>query len=749
MRTLSTLLLSLVCCAPLSAQSGFYQFTPDQDRLGGAADFSSLNRPLTAADRVFVRDGHFYRVGPDLLPNTADDERVRMFGVNLAFGANFPDPADAGRIAKRLRRLGVNLVRLHHMDSASWATPTSYEWILTGGPYPTFNAGSIARLRAFLDALKAEGVYVNLNLHVGYEFRPGIDNVPALPNSQAMPPQSKPLHIFHPRLVELQKQFTRSLIDALQINNDPVLALVEINNESSIIYEYQVNNLDRYLQGEYRAELQRQWNQFLGAKYRMTAALQAAWGGETSDGPELLSPSGQPSGDLTGWALELHGAAQATFDYVGGAATPTARVNVINGSNWVIFRQVGFTIPLVDRPFLAECEIRADLADGQSRNASLTVMRHAPPWDNQFWRSIQVTNQWQKVSVSFTPQAEYVNNGRFSLNLEGLAGTSVYVRNWSVRQGARRGLAPAESLEAANVSLVSEGETATQARTDDYVRFLVDRDRAYLNEMLGAVREKVGPLVPVAGTQMGFGGLVNLDSHAALDYQDNHYYVDHYGFTNAAWDERDWHIRDLSHVGGGLTELLNMAVTREGGRPYTVSEFNQPWPNTYAAEHVPVASAFAAFQDWDALMHFAYAHSRRWDAGVPDGFNVSGDWAKLVSFGQAAWLFRSGAIDAGAQPLAVPLSEALRVRAAREKRNWSTRDFIGAALGVNAAHAFTRPISVVKDDARPVPDALKQTPPQPYVSNTRETTYDAAGRVFLIHALRAAGGCSPGRGPCR
>src|SRR5262245_27771621 len=93
---------SLLALPPVS----YYQFPIDQDRLSGAVDFSFLNHPLSAADRIFVREGHFLRVGNDLKPETADDERIRMFGVNLAFGANFPAETDARRIAKRLRRLG-------------------------------------------------------------------------------------------------------------------------------------------------------------------------------------------------------------------------------------------------------------------------------------------------------------------------------------------------------------------------------------------------------------------------------------------------------------------------------------------------------------------------------------------------------------------------------------------------------------------------------------------------------------------
>ena len=54
----------LLCALSLLAQSEFYPFAVDQDALGGAPDFSFLNHPLTAADAVFVRDGHFFRVGP-------------------------------------------------------------------------------------------------------------------------------------------------------------------------------------------------------------------------------------------------------------------------------------------------------------------------------------------------------------------------------------------------------------------------------------------------------------------------------------------------------------------------------------------------------------------------------------------------------------------------------------------------------------------------------------------------------------
>ncbi len=49
-----------------------------------------------------------------------------------------------------------------------------------------------------------------------------------LPTNGTPPDQSKPLHIFWPRLVALQAKYASKVIDALGLADDPVLGLVEI-----------------------------------------------------------------------------------------------------------------------------------------------------------------------------------------------------------------------------------------------------------------------------------------------------------------------------------------------------------------------------------------------------------------------------------------------------------------------------------------------------------------------------------------
>src|SRR5690606_9968833 len=142
-RTLFFLLLTLFVFAsstPGWSETGsHYQFDVDEDALHGPLDLSWLNRPLGAESRLFVKNGHFYRIGPDLIPFTNDDTRERLFGVNLSFAANFPNQEQALRVAKRLRKLGFNAVRLHHLDSAPSTQTDPPSSVLTPGPYPSFN----------------------------------------------------------------------------------------------------------------------------------------------------------------------------------------------------------------------------------------------------------------------------------------------------------------------------------------------------------------------------------------------------------------------------------------------------------------------------------------------------------------------------------------------------------------------------------------------------------------------------------
>jgi len=723
--------------APSQTTPPVYPFSFDQDNLHGAPDFSYLNHPLTQADRVFVKNGHFYTVGRDHRPNTPDDQRVRFFGVSIAFGANFPDPAagDPQRIAKRLRRLGINLVRLHHMDSEPDPVGDASEFnsTLTVGPYPSFNDNGLKRLRAFLTALSNEGIYVDLNLHVGYTFRPDVDQVPSLPGG--MPDQSKPLQAFYPRMIQLQQQYAQGLIGKLQLQGDPVLAMVEISNENSVVSSWQGGQLDPVLVGDYRTALQSEWNAWLAAKYQTTAALAQAWGTSTPDSPNLLTGN---------WQLEVHSPAIANVTAITTDGLPTERVHVTQNGNWVFLKQTGFSMTSGNH-YRATFQARADLANGASASVPVSVMRDDSPWDGYSVSpySITLTNQWQTFTVLAAAAFDILvnpptqpNGGRMMLEVDGV-GADVYVRGMTLAQAGVNGLASGQSIEQANLTLPGPADNPTAARLNDYAAFLTSVDQHYVNTIRDSVRAVTDPLVPVTGTQVGYGGLSIFDSQDGLDYQDNHFYIDHPNFPTIAWDPWDWRIRDQAAADDTWSSFVDMAWAREAGRPYTVSEYNQPWPNRHGTEIDPSLAAFAAFQDWDAIMHFDYAGGRNWDSSIPSAFDLNGDWTKFPLIGQSAWLFRSAAVHPSAATLDVPVSLAQRLQATVTAQTPST--WVNTQLGLPRQAALTRAVQLAKDSTLPLPAGASDLVNAPYVSDTGELSFDPSNKLFLLNAPLVAG----------
>lgn len=527
----------LICCVirPAMAEAlEWYPFQIDENKLPAIADFSALNHTLNPADQLFAKDGHFFRVGLDHLPRTRDDQRVRLFGINLSDAANFPREEDAPVIARRLRALGFNAVRLHHLDSVLSDSDEQPLGILTTGAFPSFNQTALHRLRVFMDALKEEGLYVNLNLHVGYTFRYAVDQLTPLPPGASMPFASHPLHLFEPRMIALQIEYAQQLLRRLQLNNDPVLALVEINNESSLTGAWQRKQLDQ-LPGEYERILQQHWQH---------------------------------------WLVRQHGSlAQA-------------------------------------------CSL---------------------------WRSCDLPKQGALL-VKSTENAVLAHG-------EGWLGR---VKYFLYRVLNRLGWQVPDILEPG----LKLHQAGAGRRVLDFVRFLVEMDKQYVDTLRNTVHAEVGDLVPVTGTQAYFGGLLNVDTQQDMDYVDEHFYIDHYDFPHQSWDSHDWRIRDQSVLREGWDGLLSRAFYRDARKPFVISEFNQAYPNRQSAEIIPVMTAVAGAQDWDGLFFFQYGDGKTWNA-LPDSFGLSGMTGQLVHVGMSAAMFRYFQIPVlrGRKILSVPLEK--------------------------------------------------------------------------------------------
>jgi hypothetical protein len=132
-----------------------------------------------------------------------DQTEARFWGTNFNGGSNFPEFEYAEKIAKRLSKIGINLVRFHQLDS-EWNTPNIYQF--TKGKRlkntQTFDPESLKRLDYLIYCLKREGIYCYLDIFTYRKFKSG-DGVE---NAIALKDAAKPYSGYNRHMIELQKK---------------------------------------------------------------------------------------------------------------------------------------------------------------------------------------------------------------------------------------------------------------------------------------------------------------------------------------------------------------------------------------------------------------------------------------------------------------------------------------------------------------------------------------------------------------
>jgi hypothetical protein len=500
--------------------------------------------PLRPSDRIVIRDGHFYTTG-------ASRTRVRFFGVSLALSANFPSEADGEAVARRLSALGVNIVRLHAIDQPAGHSADGPTGVLVDAVHPQLDARAVQDLSRFIEQLGRHGIYVDLNLFANHTFAP-------LHPGDAIPPQSKPLPVFDAEMTAWQETYVRNLLTALHLRDSPNLALVEINNESTLVDAWQENTLPKLITGRFRDELSEQWNAYCEAR-RLTCA-----------------------------ALPLH---------------------------------------------------RPAHDDDATRNAA---------------------------------------------------------------------------------------------------QFFLELDQRYTDRMVAAVKTVLGNDVPVSGTQIihsgrwNHGGFANFDVNRAATFTDAHFYIDHYDFPHRPWDWRDWRISN-GWLGDVLDQMfLNVAFARVAGRPFTVSEFNQPWPNEQTSDLLPLVTQFAVSQDWDGLILYDYAHDRAWSRSTPSDFSLRGNLTQLIQFAQCAAYFRRVAPDTPMGRTEITLSRTERIAAATDGIAGNLAQWISKRFDLDPSLAMERQIAM-KDDVQFGVHEIASSESSSYFH------YASEARIFTFGSAYAAG----------
>lgn len=583
---------------------------------GTAADCSYMNTPINEAQRISVgKDGHLYAAG----------KRLRIFGTNIS---SFPSVEDAEYWAKTIAAQGYNCIRFHHTDS-DWADcffVHDKSW-----KNFTFDEKAFERFDKFFYELKKAGVYTNINLLTGRTIRP--DEINKLPQDLNKVADWKDQHCYgfwNELAREDQRKYAEKILNhknpytGLTYAQDPAVAFVEVNNENSMTKAYLDGAISRF-PSSLTKELDEKWTAFLNQHGWNYNKLDKAFNQTEDTGENLIS--GKPN-------LEQHSGAKAELKLYGNNSIIKVTQNGSEG--WHIqYDFYGFTTE-AEQLYTISFKARAT----KESSASVTVMMNHDPWSNLgFYQNVKLNKNWQEFTFSVSSlQADA--NPRLTIGDMGKAAGTTF--------------------EFADVKLCKGGSAIAVEKIDNLIKFpsveayralpmelkllvtqfIVELDADYWTSMNNYLKKDLKIKSLTFGTSLPCAPVTVMST---FDIVDSHAYWHHPSFPGSSWNTKDYYVKNQSLTtaddGGTLSSLAKLRIY---GKPFSVTEYDHPYPNQFTSEALPMLAVFASLQDWDCVYTFCYELSQR----NPDKIKIIGYFdqannpSKIAAVPVAARIFR-------------------------------------------------------------------------------------------------------------
>ncbi|MHC8320952.1 glycoside hydrolase 5 family protein [Pseudomonas sp. GB2N2] len=195
---------------------------------------------LNANEKPAGKRGFVKAVGEQL--QFADNTPARFWGTNVTAYALYRTPDEDIKLqAKRLSALGFNLVRLHHHDSP-WVSPNIFGDPAVPHDTQLPNPESLKKIDLWVKALKDEGIYVWLDMHVERALtdKDNIYGFEEMPRNSANSADLKGYAYVNITIQQAMKRFAAAYVThvnpytGLAYKDDPTIAAVLITNENDV-----------------------------------------------------------------------------------------------------------------------------------------------------------------------------------------------------------------------------------------------------------------------------------------------------------------------------------------------------------------------------------------------------------------------------------------------------------------------------------------------------------------------------------
>ena len=574
---------------------------------------------------------------------------IRFIGTNIGMTGCFPDHAAADKVAEELTRYGINIVRMHYV---SHRTP--------GNGYPVLNSFiepvQLERFDYFIAKLKENGIYTYFQLNIARKF----SRENGFENAHLLPYYKNGVDNIDDRMIELQKRFHDEILNhvnpytGIAYKDEPSISMMELANENSIINSWFAAKYDfPNLVEPYKTRIIRKWNAWLVNKYGTTENLKKAWledaaaDGAATLHDTLLSSAGRP-----GWDIQNGGGAESMYQY---RRSPKRSPLT---DEWYLRLLVQQTTDDKSAPKLFRSGVRTEagvqytlrfkIRSDIPMNIMVRLSQSHAPWKTAgLSATVRTTGEWKEYRFDF---AGTLDDRNTRLMLFSFVPGVVDIADVSLVAGSDPSWPAGQSLEKRNIDWPCKynWKTPWRQRSLDFTEFLADAENAYFTDLYDNVKNYIKVHQPVTGTQLGYG--FNYPQ-AAMDYCDIHGYWCHPAFPGGTWNNKHWNLRNgavvnsFGHPGSTFTKIARSRIL---GKPFTLSEYDHPNLNFYCAEADIMMAALGAFQNWSALMQFAWILDTDFDREhIWPMFDMCSAPQKLVHFPACYAMFVRGDVRKG------------------------------------------------------------------------------------------------------
>ena len=228
-----------------------------------------------------------------------------------------------------------------------------------------------------------------------------------------------------------------------------------------------------------------------------------------------------------------------------------------------------------------------------------------------------------------------------------------------------------------------------EAKKREFYKTLLKYEADHWNNMKTYLKKDLGLMAPVTSTQVSYSQPSTFDG---MDFYDNHAYWLH-PTIGVYWKQNTSSM--VNNPDGG--SLTGLAARRFAGKPYTISEYNHPYPSFYGAEGQPMLHAYAAFQGWDGV--FAYSWNNRINEepqSMEYFFSYAARTDCLAHFDACAAMFLRGDVQEASEGVtaSVPLKAFEDDWVSKPSRSGNISNLIKEATGVTMANMLEHKITV-------------------------------------------------------